>query len=144
MDIEIIREKTTPEKVREHAEATFVDMVKVVGNSMTYHQTLTAERWATFSFATQLINISSEIARAQSFERKHDEEHRRVSIAGALELLDFSINGSTAPSRRRELARLREMLLGIFLHDKSVPMTLRDVQGELEPFAFVCARERGV
>ena len=30
MDIEIIREKTTPEKVREHAEATFVDMVKVV------------------------------------------------------------------------------------------------------------------
>lgn len=30
MDIEIIREKITPERVREHAQATFGDMVKVV------------------------------------------------------------------------------------------------------------------
>lgn len=30
MDIEIIHEKTTPERVREHAKATFGDMVKVV------------------------------------------------------------------------------------------------------------------
>lgn len=30
MDIEIIREKITPDRVREHAEATFGDMVKVV------------------------------------------------------------------------------------------------------------------
>lgn len=30
MDIEIIREKTTPDHVREHAAATFGDMVKVV------------------------------------------------------------------------------------------------------------------
>lgn len=30
MDIEIIREKTTPDCVREHAAATFGDMVKVV------------------------------------------------------------------------------------------------------------------
>jgi hypothetical protein len=30
MDIEIIHEKTTPERVREHAQATFGDMVKVV------------------------------------------------------------------------------------------------------------------
>lgn len=30
MNIEIVREKITPERVREHAQATFVDMVKVV------------------------------------------------------------------------------------------------------------------
>lgn len=125
MDIEIIREKTTPDRVREHA-------------------TLTPERWASFSLATQMMNISSEIARAESFEKKQDFPHRDRALDRAHELIQLSVAGASTRPRRRELSRLKEMFLGASFDPTHSPMTLADIQAELEPFALICAKERGV
>jgi hypothetical protein len=109
-----------------------------------HHKTLTPERWATFSLAAQLMNISSEIARAESFEKKQDFPHRDRALLRAHELIQFSVAGASTPSRQRELSRLKEMFLGASFDSMHSPLTLADIQKELEPFAGVLARERGV
>lgn len=111
---------------------------------MIHHTTLTPERWAAFSLATQLMNISSEIARAESFEKKRDFSHRDSALERAHELIELSVAGASTRPMRRELSRLKEMFLGASFDREHAPMTLADIQAELEPFASICARERGV
>lgn len=111
---------------------------------MTHHATITPERWATFSLATQLINISSELSRAISFERRKDVEREATSLERVRELLDLSVAVGNTPGRRRELARLREVMNAIIVGDADFAITLADIQAELEPFALICAKERSV
>ena len=112
---------------------------------MTAHMTLTAERWSTFSFASQIMNISSELSRAVSFKKKHDVEHMNASLWRALELTDLSLMVSATTGRRREMARFREALSGIIVGaDSETGLSLSDLQAGIEPFALICARERGV
>ena len=111
---------------------------------MTLHQSLTPDRWSQLSLATQLMNISSEISRAESFEKKQDFPHRDSALKRAHELIQLSVAGASTPPRQRELSRLKEMFLGASFDPKNAFLTLADIQAELEPFASICARERGV
>lgn len=111
---------------------------------MTHHTTLTPERWATFSLATQLMNISSELSRAISFERRKDSEREAASLERVRELVDLSVAVGVTPGQRREFARLREVTNAIIAGDADFAVTLADIQAELEPFALICAKERGV
>jgi hypothetical protein len=90
------------------------------------------------------MNISSEIARAESFEKKRDFPHRDRALERAHELIQLSVASASTPPRRRELSRLKEMFLGASFDPDHAPLTLADIQKELEPFAGICARERGV
>lgn len=111
---------------------------------MAMHHALTPERWATFSLATQIMNISSELSRAMSFERRKDVQHKTAALERMRELIDLSVAVGGAGGRRREFARLREVLNGIIMGDTDFVVTTADIQAELEPFAFMCAKERGV
>lgn len=96
------------------------------------------------SLASQLMNISSELARTSSLKKKGDAEGAERSFSRALELADLSVVASATASRRRELARLRESIAAAATEDSDLDVTLDDVQQELEPFSGVLARERGV
>jgi hypothetical protein len=73
------------------------------------HADLAAGRWNTFSLATQLANVGSEVGRAQRWRNDNPERSERAFVR-ALELLDLTIGDPRWRGRRKELTRLRELL----------------------------------
>jgi hypothetical protein len=76
------------------------------------------ERWHQLSMAQQLGNIGSEIARARVCEEKGDRELRDEAMFRALDLIDGSLCDQRWWKRRREMARLREVVADWYLGTK--------------------------
>lgn len=105
---------------------------------------LSPERWSKLSLAMQLVNIDTELARAQSMRAKGDEGHAQKSFARALDLADLTVAVQPQPHRRRELARLREILTDVVSGSNTYQVKLEDIRQLLAPFMILVARERGV
>lgn len=97
-------------------------------------------RWKTLSLAMQLVNIDSELARAQALLRKQDPAHADNCFRRALELIDASLAVQTSLPTLRELARLRDVVaLNMIDQDD---MALAVVRHLLQPFTYRVALER--
>lgn len=107
------------------------------------HKTLNARRWAKFSLAAKMANIASELARAESLEAKGFPQNAKNSLFRALELLDLTTALERDTCRRREFARVREILADSMSDGKLYGSRLRDVRKFLDPFAVLAAKERG-
>jgi hypothetical protein len=82
---------------------------------MAQHAELAGGRWLTFSLAAQLANVGSEVGRAQRWQAENPERAERA-FTRALELLDLTITDPRWTGlRRRELARIRELLCDAWL-----------------------------
>jgi hypothetical protein len=107
--------------------------------------TITKERWGTFSLAAQCMHIASELTRAESFSRRGDVGRREHALARARELAELSFAASETGGRRRAFRQMSQILQVLLSGEKSgIDVTVADLEQELEPFAVILARERGV
>lgn len=78
------------------------------------HKALAAGRWQTLSLVEQLAHVGSEVERALSWRAKGDRATSQAAFFRALELLDLTLADPRWRGRRKELARVREVLVDFF------------------------------
>jgi hypothetical protein len=105
---------------------------------------MTLQQWSRYSLAAQLANIFVELGRAERFGKSADQVSHEQSIGRALQLTDLTIEAQAGLTRRRELARLREVIADNLLGAKTHHVSLEHIRSMLEPVAFWAARERVV
>ena len=79
-----------------------------------FHQGIDSARWAKFSLNEQLANVGAEIGRAINWRKKGNGEQSQAAFWRGLDLLDLTIEVQHGLFRRRELLRLREVLVDYF------------------------------
>ena len=102
------------------------------------HRELAAGRWVRLSLAEQLGNVGSEVGRMLRW-RGRDERLAAGAFDRALELLDLTLADARWRSRRREIARARELLCDAALGGAEYGTTLEDMDRYFLAFA-VAAR----
>ena len=85
------------------------------------------ERWRSLSLKEQIGHITSEIVRASVWEERGDLSSRNGALERALELIDLTLE-CYSQSRRRELARLREVVAHCLVQSDRYPVTLSDLR----------------
>ena len=75
---------------------------------------MTEERWFQLSFAQQMGNIGSELARARNCDEKNDLLQRERSFDRAFELIDLTIADPRWTRKLNELTRFREVVADWF------------------------------
>jgi hypothetical protein len=79
------------------------------------HSALTAERWARFTFAQQILSIAAEMLRANSALIPE----RRAALCNGYErvlrLVDLSIECTDRRGRRRELLLWRDLIAELYV-----------------------------
>ncbi|OGL73480.1 hypothetical protein A3F28_01635 [Candidatus Uhrbacteria bacterium RIFCSPHIGHO2_12_FULL_57_11] len=108
---------------------------------MTIHQSLTAGRWQTLSFAEQMANVGSEVGRAGKWQGK-DERLFLGAVARALELLDLTIADPRWQRRRTELERARELMNDAVSGGIVYRTTFEDLERYFMPFAIAARSGR--
>ena len=98
-----------------------------------------AQRWPTFSFAFQMANIGTDVARA--LESKGMPEKSRAALARALELLSLTIT-NTHGALRQELCRTREALAASYDGTESRLADLEYLTRYFDPFLLLASTER--
>ena len=99
------------------------------------HQTLSEGRWQKFSFAEQMGNIGSEVARAARWQGENEE---RFVAAGdrALELIDLTVRDPRWRTRLKELMRVREIFVDALSGGHAYRSSLADLDRYFFSFAF--------
>ena len=106
-----------------------------------YHPQLAAGRWQKFSLIEQMANVGSEVGRILRC-RKEDSEAAEQAFGHALELLDLTIQDARWQGRRRELARVRELLCSAIVGNEAQGTALADLDQYFLEFA-IAARQKG-
>ena len=81
------------------------------------HTGLASGRWAAMSLAEQMLNIGSEVSRANRRKNKGDMEQCHRAADRALELLALTINAQRGKHNLSELCRLYEVLADYYYGD---------------------------
>lgn len=105
------------------------------------HAELAAGRWQTFSLATQLGNIGSEVGRALRARAAGDAQRSDRALDRALELFDLT----TADPRRRgsqlrEILRARESVCDYFFGGNTHSSTAASLERYFTQFAIAARR----
>ena len=104
------------------------------------HKDLAAGRWSQLSFVEQMANIGSEVERALNWRAKHNDAYARQAFERSLELIDLTLDGLTGYARLKEVARLREALVGYFLGENQFKFTDASLKNYFLNFAFAARR----
>ena len=83
------------------------------------HTGLAAGRWAEMSLAEQMLNIGSEVSRANRWRSKGNEEQCRRAADRALELLSLTIDAQRGRHDLGEFCRLYEVLADFYYGENS-------------------------
>ena len=78
------------------------------------HRELAQGRWKELPFLEQMAHIGSEVERALNWKAKNNAAYCHKASERILELVDFTLEVATTFPRRKELARLREVLSDYF------------------------------
>lgn len=106
------------------------------------HKELAQGRWGRLSFLEQMANIGSEIERALHWKAKHDDVHCQRAFERSLELFDLTLDGLTGFARLKELARMREAVVGYFLGTDQPMCTEASLRKYFSHFIFAARRNR--
>jgi len=79
------------------------------------HKDLASGRWGQLSFLEQMANIGSEVERALNWQVKGNATYSQKAFERALELVDLTLDITTATARFKELARIREAIADYFV-----------------------------
>lgn len=79
------------------------------------HESLAAGRWAEMTLANQMLNIGSEISRANKWRAKGKENQVEKAVYRALELIDITIDAQRGKHSLKEFSRLREVVCDYYL-----------------------------
>lgn len=80
-----------------------------------FHPSLTLEKWHSLPASKQILNIASELTRAQHALEAHNIDNMHKSLERTLELIDLTVVDSKWRRKLRELLRLREHLGGFYI-----------------------------
>ena len=83
------------------------------------HTELAAGRWAEMSLAEQMLNIGSEVSRANRWRVKGNEEQCHRAADRALELLSLTIDAQRGRHDLGEFCRLYEVLADFYYGENS-------------------------
>ena len=102
------------------------------------HYDLAAGRWQQMSVVEQFANIGSEVGRAMASHEAGRTERSQAALERALELIDLTLmSPSLRSSARRELARVRELVVDYFYGDNSYHTNRQQWERYFTPFAAV-------
>ncbi|OGX08398.1 MAG: hypothetical protein A2Z88_02190 [Omnitrophica WOR_2 bacterium GWA2_47_8] len=94
-------------------------------------------RWLNLSFAQQMGNIGSEIARARHWEKQNDAVSRDKALERALELLDLSLASTKTMPQLKEVARLREVVAAWYARQKDYDIDKTALEDYCINFSFL-------
>ena len=83
-----------------------------------------------------MANIGSEVERALNWQAKNNVEYSQKAFERVLELLDLTLDGTTAPARFKELARAREAIADYFVGTNQFKSTEASWRRYFLPFAY--------
>ena len=83
--------------------------------NLKHHKTLTPEKWSTFSFGKQVLMIGNELNRAKNLIPGESFHEVKLCYERALELLYLTIMCSKKYTQIFELARLKEVIAGLYI-----------------------------
>ena len=81
------------------------------------HKELAAGRWAQMSLAEHMLNIGSEVSRANRWKAKGNEEQCHRAADRALELVSLTIDAHKSRPGLGELCRLYEVMADYYYGD---------------------------
>jgi hypothetical protein len=110
---------------------------------MIIHKTLAEGRWNTFSFIDQMANVGTDFERALDWKKRGNLENSEKALWRALELLNFTQIDPKNKKRRKELFRIKEVVLDYFYGDNQYGYTDEVLHQYFYYFAYVSAIRRG-
>jgi hypothetical protein len=79
------------------------------------HKELAAGRWAEMPLALQMLNIGSEISRANRWKSKGNQNQVERAVFRGLELIDLTIDAQRGKHSLKEFTRMREAVCDYYL-----------------------------
>lgn len=107
------------------------------------HQELAQGRWFKMPFFEQMANVGSEVGRAINWRTKSAADSQ-LAFERALELMDLTIDDEKNKTRRRELARVREVLGDYFVGDNIYGSSDANWQNYFYAFNYAARLAMGV
>lgn len=98
------------------------------------HKGLAAGRWAQMSLAEQMLNIGSEISRANRWKSKRNREQCERAVFRALELIDLTIKAQAKFHALKEFTRMREAICDYYLGDNQYHSDGATLQRDFDMF----------
>jgi hypothetical protein len=108
----------------------------------TIHVGLAAGGWLELTLAEQLGNIGTEVARALRTSAHGDVERSRDALDRALELFDLTLADDRWATRRKEIARAREVVCDFLVGDNEFGSSGEALDAYFLGFAMVARRTR--
>ena len=106
------------------------------------HQELAAGRWQKMSLIEQMANIGSEVERAFHWKEKNNSDRMMKAFERALELLDLTLDCPNHRLRLKEIARVREVLVDIFLQCGQFTVSESSLRKYFLQFACAVRKEK--
>jgi len=85
---------------------------------VTQHAAMTAERWARFDVARQILMIANEMNRASSLFGADGVASLRLCYERVLRLVDLTVETRDRRGLRRELLRWRDLVAELYVADQ--------------------------
>ena len=82
---------------------------------MAQHESLSPERWSSFSIDQQILMIANEMNRAGKLVEPQDAGRRRASYERVLNLTDLTVLVHSKPTLRREMLRWRDLAAELYV-----------------------------
>jgi|GEM_PF-1413546 hypothetical protein len=86
-----------------------------------FHPGLSVEKWRSYPYSKQLLNIASELMRTRKWLRENDANLRIRSLERAFDLIDLTVSANQGKKPLRELLRLREVLGAFYIGESQAP-----------------------
>jgi len=110
---------------------------------VTLHRDLAEGRWASLTLAEQLGNVGADVGRAIRAGAAGDHARSASAVDRALDLLDLTLaDDRWAGPRRREIARVREVVCDFLLGDNAYGSTAQSMEAWFMAYALAARRER--
>ncbi|MCF0221478.1 MAG: hypothetical protein HUK19_04210 [Fibrobacter sp.] len=104
------------------------------------HKTLAAGRWEEMPLALQMLNIGSEISRANRWKSKGNKVQMERAVFRALELIDLTIETVLEKPSLKEFTRMRETICDYYLGDNVYQSNGERIQKDFDVFLFASGR----
>ena len=98
------------------------------------HKELAAGRWAEMPLALQMLNIGSEISRANRWKSKGNQNQVERAVFRALELIDLTIDAQRGKHSLKEFTRMREAVCDYYLGENIYNSTGEIIQRDFDMF----------
>lgn len=105
------------------------------------HTELAAGRWRGMPFVEQMAHIGSEVERALNWQVKRNDAYCQKAFERALELIDLTLDGVSRYPLLKELARVREALVGYFTGSDQSGSTEASWRRYFEAFTYAARRK---